>query len=40
MYSLTPQAKIDFRSGVHSAWSNIATFVPKFLYAGGGATRS
>ena len=31
MYSLTPQAKVDFGSGVDSAWSNIATFVPKFV---------
>ncbi len=31
MYTLTPQATIDFGSGVNSAWSNIATFVPKFV---------
>ena len=31
MLSLTPQAKIDYASGVNSAWSTIATFVPKFV---------
>ncbi|GAA3602800.1 hypothetical protein GCM10022223_18210 [Kineosporia mesophila] len=31
MHALAPLSKIDYESGVNSAWSTIATFVPKFV---------